>query len=165
MAGDEERVTKFCKRKSAKGFTSLYYLQSDISEKRQLERKLKKEKEIREKMKAVPALPRNIRKMMNREIVPHYLFYSYNRKRKDMEGFCSACKTEVLVTGVRHNEKGVCPVCKAKVTFKSRGKRGMIIDRDTLQVIQRTSENEIVMRFLKSYFQYGDEYRIVRHQM
>ena len=74
-----------------------------------------------------------------------------------MEGFCSACKTEVLVTGVRHNEKGVCPVCKAKVTFKSRGKRGMIIDQDTLQVIQRISGNEIVVRFIKSYYQYGDE--------
>ena len=157
MAGDEERVTKFCKRKAAKGFISLYYLQSDISEKRQRERKLKKEKEIRERMKTVSALPRNIRKMINREIMPHYLFYSYNRKRTDMEGFCSACKTEVLVTGARHNKKGVCPVCKAKVTFKSRGKRGMIIDRDTLQVIQRTSGNEIVVRFLKSYSQYGDE--------
>ena len=94
MAGDEERVTKFCKRKAAKGFISLYHLQSDISEKRQRERKLKKEKEIRERMKTVPALPRNIRKM---------------------------------------------------------------IDRDTLQVIQRTSGNEIVVRFLKSYSQYGDE--------
>ena len=47
MAGDEERVTKFCKRKAAKGFTSLYYLQSDISEKRQRERKLKKPESVK----------------------------------------------------------------------------------------------------------------------
>ena len=157
MAGDEERVTKFCKKKGVKGFTSLYYLQSDISEKRQWERKLKKEKEIRERMKAVPALPRDIGNMIEREIAPHYFFYTYNRKRKDMEGFCSACKAEVPITGVKHNEKGVCPVCKAKVTFKSRGKRGMIIDQNTLQVLQRTSRNEVVVRFIKIYYQYGDE--------
>ena len=157
MAGDEERVTKFCKKKGVKGFTSLYYLQSDIIEKRQWERKLKKEKEIRERMKAVPALPRDIGNMIEREIAPHYFFYTYNRKRKDMEGFCSACKAEVPITGVKHNEKGVCPVCKAKVTFKSRGKRGMIIDQNTLQVLQRTSRNEVVVRFIKIYYQYGDE--------
>lgn len=157
MAGDEERVTKFCKQKGVKGFTSLYYLQSDIIEKRQWERKLKKEKEIRERMKAVPALPRDIGNMIEREIAPHYFFYTYNRKRKDMEGFCSACKAEVPITGVKHNEKGVCPVCKAKVTFKSRGKRGIIIDQNTLQVLQRTSRNEVVVRFIKIYYQYGDE--------
>ncbi len=156
-AGDEDRVIKFCKQGDRKGFSSLDFLQWGIREEKQQERKLKKEKEIHKRMKTVPALPRNIRKMIDREIVPHYLFYSYNRKRTDMEGFCSACKTEVLVTGVRHNEKGVCPVCKAKVTFKSRGKRGMIIDQDTLQVIQRISGNEIVVRFIKSYYQYGDE--------
>ena len=154
MAGDEERVTKFCKKKGVKGFTSLYYLQSDIIEKRQWERKLKKEKEIRERMKAVPALPRDIGNMIEREIAPHYFFYTYNRKRKDMEGFCSACKAEVPITGVKHNEKGVCPVCKAKVTFK---RRGMIIDQNTLQVLQRTSRNEVVVRFIKIYYQYGDE--------
>lgn len=157
MAGDEERVTKFCKQNDLKGFSSLYGLQSDIREKAQRERKREKEKKILARMKAVPALPGNLKKMIDREIVPHYLFYTYNRKRKDMEGFCSSCRSEVPVTGVKHNEKGVCPACKAEVTFKSRGKRGMILDRGTLQVIQRTSGNEIVVRFLKFYYQYGDE--------
>lgn len=157
MANDEERVTKFCKQKDVTGFTSLYRLQDDIMKKRQWERKIKKEKEIRARMKAVPALPRNIGKMIEREIVPHYLFYTYNRNKRDMKGFCSACKAEVPITGARHNKKGICPVCKSEVTFKSRRKRGMIIDRDTLQVIQRISGNEIVVRFLKIYIQYGDE--------
>lgn len=156
-AGDEERVTRFCKGKDTKGFTSLYCLQNGIMEKRQQERKQEKEKKILARMKLVPALPRNIRKMIDREIMPHYLFYTYNRKRKDMEGFCSACNTEVQVDGARHNQDGVCPVCRAKVTFKSRGRRGMITDRRTLQVFQRVSENEIVVRFLKGYYQFGEE--------
>ena len=155
-AGDEERVTRFCK-KHATGFNSLYCLQNGIMEKRRREQNQKKEKKILERMRLVPALPRNIRKMIDREIMPHYLFYTYNRKRKNMEGFCSACNREVQVDGARHNQDGVCPVCRAKITFKSRGKRGMIIDRRTLQVFQRISENEIIVRFLKIYYQFGEE--------
>ncbi len=153
-SNDEERVIKFCKQGDRKGFASLYFLQSDIREKKCRQRRRKKEKEICKKMKTVPALPRNIEKIIDREIMPHYVFYIYNRKRKDMEGFCSACNKEVQVTDVRHNQKGICPVCKAAVTFKSQGKRGNIYDRETLQVFQRISENEIVVRFLKIRYQY-----------
>lgn len=157
MAGDEERVTKFCKQNGLKGFSSLYGLQSDIREKAQRERKREKEKKILTRMKTVPVLPGNIEKMIDHEIAPHYVFYTYNKKRKDMEGFCTACNAEVSVSGVKHKETGVCPACKAKVTFKSRGKRGMMFDRGTLQVLQRTSRNEIIVRFIKFYYQYGDE--------
>ena len=125
-SNDEERVIKFCKQGDRKGFASLYFLQSGIREKKCRQRRRKKEKEICKKMKTVPALPRNIEKIIDREIMPHYVFYIYNRKRKDMEGFCSACNKEVQVTDVKHNQKGICPVCKAAVTFKSRGKRGNI---------------------------------------
>lgn len=157
MTSDEERVTRFCKQKASKGFISLYRLQDGIMEKRKRERRQKKEKEILAKMKLVPVLPRNINRTIEREMIPHYIFYTYSRRKKGMEGFCSACSREVLVTNVKHNEKGNCPVCKAAVTFKSRGKRGMIIDRETLQIFQRISPNEIIVRFLKIYCQYGDE--------
>lgn len=94
-SNDEERVIKFCKQGDRKGFASLYFLQSDTREKKCRQRRRKKEKEICKKMKTVPALPRNIEKIIDREIMPHYVFYIYNRKRKDMEGFCSACNKEV----------------------------------------------------------------------
>lgn len=157
MAGDEERVTRFCKQTANNGFISLYRLQDGIMEKRRRERRQKKEKEILAKMKLVPALPRNINRTIEREIIPHYVFYTYSRKKKGMEGFCTACSSEVLVTGVKHNERGICPLCKEAVTFKSRGKRGMIIDRETLQIFQRISSNEVIVRFIKIYYQYGDE--------
>ncbi len=157
MTGDEERVTRFCKQKASKGFISLYRLQDGIMEIRKKERRQKKEKEILAKMKRVPALPRNINRTIEREMIPHYIFYTYSRRKKGMEGFCSACGREVMVANVKHNEKGKCPVCKAAVTFKSRGKRGMIIDRETLQIFQRISPNEIIVRFIKIYCQYGDE--------
>lgn len=157
MASDEERVTRFCRQKNRKGFLSLWNLQNDIREKAQRERKREKEKKTLARMKTVPALPGNMEKMIEHEIVPHYVFYTYNKKRKDMEGFCTACNAEVSVTGVKHKETGVCPACKAKVTFKSRGKRGMTFDRGTLQVLQRTSGNEIIVRFIKFYYHYGDE--------
>ena len=157
MTGDEERVTRFCKQKTSKGFISLYRLQDGIMEKRKKERQRRREKEILAKMKLVPALPRNINRTIERTIIPHYVFYTYSRKKKGMNGFCTACSREVLVANVKHNEKGICPVCKAAVTFKSRGKCGRIIDRETLQIFQRISPNEIIVRFLKIHYQYGDE--------
>lgn len=155
--GDGDRVTRFCRQEGRIRFASLHRLQYSITEQRRKEKKKKKEKAVLARMKPVPALPRGVRRMMEREAIPHYLFYSYNKKRKDMEGFCCACNAEVMVAGVKHNERGICPACKEAVTFKCRGRRGMIIDRETLQVFQRTSENEILVRFIKIYRQYGDE--------
>lgn len=147
---DEQRVCRFCKMLDKKGFSSLHELQSRLFYKRQNENKRKKEREIIDRMKAVGALPRDIKGFMRRETLPQYIFYDY-QKRKTVNGYCTACKHEVEVKEAHHNKKGVCPRCKKPVTFKSRGKRGHIIDRSTAQVIQRTGESEIVVRFMKTY--------------
>ncbi|WP_242997634.1 hypothetical protein [Enterocloster clostridioformis] len=85
-ASDEDRVTRFCKQKRNKGFTSLYCMQYDIMEKRKKERRKKKERETLARMKSVPALPGNINRTIEREMVPHYVFYTYSRKKKVWKG-------------------------------------------------------------------------------
>lgn len=151
---DEERVIKFFKEKDKKGFKCLDDFQEQITKNRRHEAEIKNQKTIIEQMKGIKALPRDINTFMFLETLPHYVFYDYNKSKAPMKGYCTACKKEVAVVGKKNNDKGFCPKCKRYVTFKSRGKRGFFHDRSTAQVIQRTGENEIAVRFIKAYNSY-----------
>lgn len=152
---DEARVKAYCKNSREKGLWCLDIMQREILFKRSEKRKQRKEKRIKQKMKSVPALPRGLRQWIAREIMPSYIFYDYHRSKTPMDGYCTACGKPVKISGVKHNQKGVCPSCKRPVQFKSRKKRGYITDRDTLQIFQRISDQELVVRFLKIYYSYG----------
>lgn len=152
--GDEERVRKFCGKEGKSGTDSLFCLQTGIMRERRNEKQLQKETAIIKKMKTVPPCPRDLKTVIKREAMPSYVFYTYHKGKKPMEGYCTACDRTVQVTGARHNGKGTCPGCRAAVIFKSRGKRGYISDRGTLQLFQRISGNEIVLRFFKAYYTY-----------
>lgn len=148
---DEQRVSRFCEKPDGKGFDSLSMLQWQIFYRRQEENKRKQEQKILNRMKVVGALPRDIKGFMHRETLPQYIFYDYQRSKAPVNGYCTACRHEVEVIGAKHNKKAICPRCGKQITFKSRGKRGYILDRSTAQVIQRTGKNELVIRFVKAY--------------
>lgn len=151
---DEERVTNYCKFDKLQGFSSLSKVQYTLLYQRQRANELKRQKKIIERMKCVKHLPRDIKGFMHRETLPQYIFYDYVRGRAPANAYCTACRHEVTVVKAKHNAKGVCPHCKREITYKSRGKRGYIVDRSTAQVIQHTGENEIVIRFVKAYCRY-----------
>jgi hypothetical protein len=73
-----------------------------------------------------------------------------------MDGYCTACRHDVSVTGARHNQAGKCPRCGRTVTFKPTGRIGRLFDRATAQVIQRTGENGLVIRIFKVSKSYRD---------
>ena len=151
---DERRVTRYCQSEKQKGFDSLCLLQLDLLRKKQRENELKKQRRIIERMKPVGALPRDIKGFMHRETLPHYIFYDYAKGKAPKNAYCTACKHNVSVAEAKHNGEGVCPHCKRKITFKSRGRRGYIVDRSTAQVIQRLGSNEMIIRFVKAYRRY-----------
>lgn len=151
---DEARIAKFFKDTEQKGFDSLTSHQRSIAINRRYQAEINNQKTIVERMKVIKALPRDMKTFMHRETLPHYVFYDYNKGKSPMKGHCTACKKEVEVSGVKNNEKGFCPKCKKYVTFKSRGRRGYIVDRSTAQVVQKTGQNEIVVRFIKAYCRY-----------
>ena len=91
---------------------------------------------------------------MHRETLPHYIFYDYAKRKAPKNAYCTACKHNVSVTEAKHNSEGICPHCKRKITFKSRGRRGYIVDRSTAQVIQRLGSSEMIIRFVKAYRRY-----------
>lgn len=82
------------------------------------------------------------------------IFYDYAKGKAPKNAYCTACKHNVSVAEAKHNGEGVCPHCKRKITFKSRGRRGYIVDRSTAQVIQRLGSNEMIIRFVKAYRRY-----------
>lgn len=151
---DEERIAKFFKDDTKKGFNCLDKHQERIVDARKRQAEMKNQKSIIEKMKVVKALPRDISTFMYLDTLPHYVFYDYHRSKAPMKDYCTACKKEVEVVGKKNNDTGLCPKCKRYVTFKSRGKRGHFHDRSTAQIVQKTGENEIVVRFIKAYSSY-----------
>ena len=151
---DEARVARFCKCERG-AISVLGYLQRLISRHRELERKWKKQRAIIERMKYVPVLPRDLKGFIHREVMPQYIFYDYQRKGPE-RAFCTACRHEVSIAAAKHNASGTCPRCKKKITFKSRGKRGRVFDRATIQVLQKAEGNGLVLRIIKVYRSFAD---------
>ena len=146
---DGARVARFCKCERG-AISTLGYLQRLISYHKELERKWKKQRAIIDRMKSVSALPRDLKGFIHREVIPQYIFYDYQRKGPG-RAFCTACRHEVSITAAKHNASGICPRCKKNITFKSRGKRGRIFDRATVQVLQKAEGNGLVLRIIKVY--------------
>ena len=151
---DEARVARFCKCERG-AISMLGYLQRLISYRKELERKWKKQRAIIDRMKYVPVLPRDLKGFIHREVMPQYIFYDYQRKAPG-HAYCTACRHEVRIAAAKHNTSGLCPRCKKKITFKCRGRRGRIFDRETVQVLQKAESNGLVLRIIKVYRSFAD---------
>ena len=151
---DESRIARFCKCERG-AISMLGYLQRLISYRKELERKWKKQRAIIDRMKYVPVLPRDLKGFIHREVMPQYIFYDYQRKAPG-HAYCTACRHEVRIAAAKHNTSGLCPRCKKKITFKCRGRRGRIFDRETVQVLQKVEGNGLVLRIIKVYRSFAD---------
>lgn len=151
---DESRVARFCKCERG-AISMLGYLQRLISYRKELERKWKKQRAIIDRMKYVPVLPRDLKGFIHREVMPQYIFYDYQRKAPG-HAYCTACRHEVRIAAAKHNTSGLSPRCKKKITFKCRGRRGRIFDRETVQVLQKAEGNGLVLRIIKVYRSFAD---------
>ena len=151
---DEARAAHFCKCEHS-AISALICLQWSISRRKALERKRKKQRAIIERMKYVPVLPRDLKGFIHREVMPQYIFYDYQRKAPG-HAYCTACRHEVRIAAAKHNTSGLCPRCKKKITFKCRGRRGRIFDRETVQVLQKAKNGEMLLRIVKAYRTFTD---------
>ena len=80
---------------SASGITILEALQVyqyGIRNKQAKKRRCKRDMGIVEKMKKVPAAPSNLARWIDRNVMPHYLFYSYDRNQPETQVFCTYCE-------------------------------------------------------------------------
>lgn len=154
--GDNDTVVRYCDNKWQNGFDALSRLQDRLKGQAELENMYAKERKIIKRMKVVPALPRGFSNWVSHSVIPHYIFYDYDRKGP-VNGYCTACQQNVKATAAKHNKTGVCPHCKSQVTFKCRSRRGNLSDKKTAQVIQRVGENEMLIRIVKTYVWYSGQ--------
>lgn len=143
---------------SASGITILEALQVyqyGIRNKQAKKRRCKRDMGIVEKMKKVPAAPSNLARWIDRNVMPHYLFYSYDRNQPETQVFCTYCEKFSVIKKPKTGKIFVCPQCKQKAIAKAQGRRAAYHeDRETCQVIQKISDEELLIRIFKVRWAY-----------
>lgn len=146
---DQERLERYFLNSKSHGFDPLVQAQADMKARR-LEKRLEmRRQKIQNRMACVPPLPHGWQSWAYQATLPAYFFYDYKKGQKSAKGICTNCGREVTLSGLKYNTKGICLHCKWELTMKSRGRRGWIENRDTCQIIQKTSPDEIVIRIIK----------------
>ena len=146
---DQERLERYFLNSKSHGLDPLVQAQADMKARR-LEKRLEmRRQKIQNRMACVPPLPHGWQSWAYQATLPAYFFYDYKKGQKSAKGICTNCGREVTLSGLKYNTKGICPHCKWELTMKSRGRRGWIENRDTCQIIQKTSPDEIVIRIIK----------------
>lgn len=81
-----------------------------------------------------------------------YIFYQY-AKRVCMKGVCSECHQDVIVIRPKNDQPGVCPNCKAKVTYKAAGIARNIVDQTYVSLVQKIKDGYVIRYFYaKKYY-------------
>lgn len=150
-ARDEQRISDYLRSKS-NGIVALMSAQRTLLNRRARERQRQREQKIVDRMAVIGALPRGLNRWIRRSVMPAYFLCSHTSAHKPVTGVCTACGHEITLTGAKHNDKAVCPHCRKELTVKSRAKMGRIYDRDTVQVVQRTGPEELVIRVIKAEY-------------
>ena len=152
-ARDERRISRYF-HKSGGGISALICAQKAIQERRSRERRLAKERKILERMSGVGSLPRGLKSWIHRCVMPAYFLCDHAGAHKPVTGICTSCGHKIKLDGARHNGKVSCPRCHRELTVKSLAKVKYIYNRDTVQVIQRTGPQELVVRIIKAEYCY-----------
>lgn len=134
-------------------------LQREIMAKR-LDKKHQKIKDrIDKQMAKVPPLPGNFKRWIEYTAMFHgrYIYYTY-KARKKLDGYCTNCKSDVVVESPRHNKSGICPNCKSPITYKAMGNSKRVADRGQAALIQKVDDG-IVVRYFSISKYYDDHYK------
>lgn len=138
---------------------AIEHLQSSIMAKR-LEKKHKVTKDrIDNQMNLVPDLPKGFESWVDKTALfkSRYIFYKY-KQRKKLEGYCTNCKSDVIVEAPRHNVAGICPKCKSPIVYKAMGKSKNVVDRGQASLIQRVGD-KVIVRYFSTYKSYQNNYK------
>lgn len=154
---DTVKVIRFCGPARKTVFDSLSDLQWKIRTAQEEHRRTARKKQIAALMRPVNRrhLPKRLLPWVEWNVFPAHIFYQYRKGKRYMEGYCTRCKTDVMVEKPRHKEKGVCPNCHAEVTFHAAGRSKRIYEQETVQVLQHIG-NDLVVRLCKATVSFGD---------
>ena len=134
----------------------LNWYQQDICDQQTKIRRHKRDTVVLNKMSSVPQTPANLKRWADKHIMPHYLFYDYNNGRAKTQAYCTYCEKFSVIKRPKSNDVLRCPKCGQKAIAKAQGRRAAYHeDRETCQVIQQVSPQELVVRIYKLYWSYA----------
>lgn len=113
------------------------------------------------KMSTVPKIPKGFDNWLDRIPLKSSRYIYYRRiTPKKAEGFCTNCKQDFILTGKPvHNGAGICPQCKSNIKFKAIGKSKKAEDSCYVTLLQKTSENQLVLRIFYISRTFHSHYR------
>lgn len=153
---DEQMVFRFVGEKdsSVPALNALFRFQRRLWEKRTHQQRVLRDQPIVQRMRAVRVLPHGFSAWVRQNVMPAYLFYD-RTGRKRVQAYCTSCQQEVWLTDPKNRRTTICPHCGRKAVQKTRASRARRHeDRETVQLIQRVSKEELVVRVLKVRYWY-----------
>ena len=114
---------------SASGITILEALQVyqyGIRNKQAKKRRCKRDMGIVEKMKKIPAAPSNLARWIDRNVMPHYLFYSYDRNQPETQVFCTYCEKFSVIKKPKTGKIFCLPAMQTKGNRQSAGEKSRL---------------------------------------
>ena len=131
------------------------------------QREVRKEKVLRfnEKcrsyMKDMPKLSDSFDQWLRYSFMPNsrYFFYTYQNK-KMIQGTCSVCGSVVKLPKGINGSKGICPVCKREITYRSARRRSTAYAYDYSIYVQR-AHGTIYLRMFEIIKSFGNLHQSV----
>lgn len=128
------------------GYEAIREYQNRISREKILAQRKKETDPWDADMALVPAEPKGFRTWADKNVLEHFIFYHYDKKRIE-QGYCSCCKQYVKLTEKpTHNKKSTCPKCKHPITYKSDGKVKRLTTKEGHAVVIQNIKDGIVIR-------------------
>lgn len=154
---DQDRVLRFCKDDGTDAVAAISYRQWHIRQKQSDQNRIRKKHEIAALMEPVNrrALPKGLLPWIERDVFPAHVIYQYQKRKKQQIGYCTHCKSEVLLDSPRNGRSIVCPNCKVNATAHASGRMGGLYERETVQVLQRVGKT-LVARICKATVSFRD---------
>lgn len=153
---DERLVCRFVSKTdgSVSALHALFRFQYRLWEKRTHQQRVLRDQPIMRRMRAVRALPRGLSAWVRQNVMPAYLFYNRSGRKK-VQAYCTSCQQEVWLTNPKNRRVTICPHCGRTAIQQTRASRARWHeDKETVQLIQRVSKEELVVRILKVRYWY-----------
>lgn len=154
---DSKRVVRFCEPKIDIAFDALSHLQYKIRTAQSEQRRINGKKKIAQRMQPVDCrpLPKDLLIWTQWNVIPAHIFYRRRKGKTLADGYCTRCKSDVIVDHPKHKETGICPNCQAEVTFQAAGKAKRVYEQETVQVLQHVGD-QLVARICKATVSFRD---------
>lgn len=115
--------------------------------------------EIDKLMAQTRPLPNTFFEWADRVALKNSRYIYYRRHGKKVNGYCTVCKTDVVLDDARHNKPGVCPHCRAHITFKAEGLSKRVMDDTLIEYVQRVNGKQLMVRMFNITKSYCENYR------